>query len=79
MPRFYFHLLENNDRLADAEGSELPDAAAAEMRATRHIRDLLSQELRESGAVKLDRTIEIADQQGAITTVAFSNAIRIDR
>jgi uncharacterized protein DUF6894 len=64
MPRFYFHLRCEGERLRDEEGVTLPDAEAAWYQAVRSARELIRAELTLGGQWD-HQTIEIADEGGA--------------
>ena len=78
MPRYYFHLSDEYDRLPDPEGLELPDLDAVALRALREVRGLVGQEVREEGAVRLGRALVVEDEGGAIVhRLPFIEAIQI--
>jgi hypothetical protein len=63
MPKFYFHFQEGGRTVADEEGSEFPDLAAARDEAIRTARDLLSQAIR-FGTAEVPDALVIADRAG---------------
>lgn len=78
MRRFYFHLTDTSGRTEDCEGSLLPDAQAATAKAVHHAREMMAQEIRESGTVRMDRVIEIvADNGGLVRRMAFGDAVSL--
>lgn len=77
MARFYLHVINRLGSAPDEEGTELPDARAAEARAIEGIRSILADEAK-TGRLDLDGRIEIADENGAIVrTVPFEEAFEI--
>jgi hypothetical protein len=78
MPQYHFHLRDGAGTLPDAEGDDYADLAAALRAASWQIRGLLGQEMRESGEIRLDRWIDIADSSGKVVeTLAFANAVTV--
>ena len=63
MPQFYFHIIDGDTLIPDAEGQELPDLEAAQLEARSSARDLAIQELKVGSGIG-DRKIEIADENG---------------
>ena len=72
MPRYYFHIFANDDcRLADDEGCDLPDDAAALREAISSAHDMASEAAR-SGRVG-DKRIEVTNEAGdLLRTVAVT-------
>ena len=77
MPRYFFHVYD--DVIThDEEGLELPNAAAARLKAIRGARDIISEQVRH-GHFVLSHWIDVVDEQGEnVLTVAFRDAVRID-
>ena len=77
MARFFFHLHECDGVTIDDEGLDLPDLAAAQHHAEAAARDIMGSEVVD-GELCLARHIEIENcDDGARTTVAFRDAVRI--
>lgn len=64
MPRYYFHLHGERERLRDEEGLMLPDGEAAWYQAVRSAREVIRADL-ELGCRYEAAFIEIADERGA--------------
>ena len=76
MPRFYFHLF-NDEASRDEEGKELPDSSAAHQQALSYARDMAAVSVRE-GYLNLTHRIEVTDQDGAtVLTMPFRQAVHI--
>jgi hypothetical protein len=76
MPRFYFHLF-NDQASCDEEGKELPDPGAAHEQALIYARDMAAVTVRE-GHLNLSHRIEVTDDEGAIILeMPFRNAVHI--
>jgi hypothetical protein len=76
MPRFYFHVF-NDETALDDEGTELPDLEAARTHAVEGARSLMSDTLRK-GRIDLSHHIAIQNQQGELLLdVRFGDAIAI--
>jgi hypothetical protein len=75
MPRYYFHLAREGDRLEDEEGLALPDAEAAWYQAVRSARELVRGEL--ALGTRWDRqAIEIFDEGGVpVDQVALADIV----
>lgn len=77
MPRFFFHLM-NQDEVTDPEGMVLDSPAEAREEAIRNARDIMAEEVRH-GRLPLAHRIEVADEHGrAILAVPFREVIRIE-
>ena len=63
MGRFYFHLRSGENVIADEEGSDLPDIAAARLEALAAARYILAEAIR-SGAKNIPEAFVIADSEG---------------
>lgn len=64
MPRYYFHLHGQREKLRDDEGLVLPDCEAAWYQAVRSAREVIRADL-QLGCDYDARFIEIADERGA--------------
>ncbi|TMJ12007.1 MAG: hypothetical protein E6G94_14765 [Alphaproteobacteria bacterium] len=76
MPHFYFHIFNDQDTI-DREGLELPDFAAARKTAVSEARILAGESIRR-GHLNLGHRIDIEDDAGKITPVAFRDAFTIE-
>ena len=77
MPRFYFHLYNDEDTF-DREGMELPDEAAAHEQAVRAAKDMASQGVAD-GRLVLDNRIEVVNERGdTIDTVYFRDVVHVE-
>ena len=75
MPRFFFHVYNRSDAVADEEGLELSDATAAYDYALYSVRSLLSAEVL-SGKLDLHGHLDAADVDGArIMRLEFGDAL----
>ena len=63
MGRFYFHLRSGKKVIADEEGSDLPDVAAARLEALAAARYILADAIR-SGTENIPEAFVIADSEG---------------
>lgn len=76
MPRYFFHLFDDII-VQDEEGVELPNLAAARLRALIGARDIISEQVRH-GYFVLSHRIDVADEQGEkVLTVTFKDAVDI--
>ncbi len=76
MPRFYFHLYDD-EVVLDGEGRDLPSAALATEVAIRDARELACAEVLE-GHLGLNHRIEVTDANDApIATVHFRDVVKI--
>lgn len=76
MPIFRFHIINDID-VADPEGQELPNLAAAHLRAIDYARDLAAAAVRQ-GRLDLKHRIEVEDKDGAkLVTITFADAIEV--
>ena len=76
MPRYYFHLCDD-DILWDEEGAELPNAEAALKRAFEIARDIAGWNVRD-GHLTRSHQIKIAGPSGEdIGVIAFDEAVQI--
>ena len=77
MPRFYFHLFEEEE-FRDLEGRELADLAAAREHAVENARVMVCESVKK-GHLNLDHYIVIEDEQGRhALTVTFRDAFTIE-
>jgi hypothetical protein len=78
MPRFFFHIIGNEDPVRDLEGSCLADIEMARDEAKTAIRELVADAVRASRALQLFRHIQIADEDGLILAeVQFVDAVNL--
>jgi hypothetical protein len=63
MGRFYFHLRSGEKVIADEEGSDLPDVAAAQLEALAAARYILADAIR-AGTENIPEAFVIADSEG---------------
>jgi hypothetical protein len=76
MPLYYFHV-HNGETTIDEEGQELPDAAAARVRALKEVRALICETVR-NGSLFLSHYVEVQDAAGApVLDLAFGDALDI--
>ena len=77
MPRYFLHLHNRIGIVADEEGMELPDLAAARRQAVLSIRSVLGEEIRQ-GRVDLRGRVEIADESGQVqATIHYREAVEL--
>jgi hypothetical protein len=74
---FYLDLIEDEARTLDLEGRELPSLQAALSHAHRSLRFFVSQRALE-GVIPTQAYIMIRTASGSVTTVTFSDALRLD-
>jgi len=78
VPRFYFHL-HNDEDVPDDEGVELADLNAARAYAARCARAMFGEMAKEKGHVVLHHRIDIEDEhQRVLDTVYFRDAVDIE-
>jgi hypothetical protein len=65
MAKYYFHFREGDRLVADEDGSDFPDLAAARNEAIQAARDILSQAIR-FGTAEVPDALVIADQAGQL-------------
>jgi hypothetical protein len=69
MPRYFFHIRNNHQRLEDTEGTELADREAAHHEAVNSAIDLICDRLKggwfQSGRKISGSSIEVTDESGA--------------
>jgi hypothetical protein len=77
MPRYYFHVREDDDVLHDPDGKDCADLVAAKAEAAAVARGLMAGGLRSARPLGLWREIVIADEAGhTLATVPFRDALR---
>jgi hypothetical protein len=77
MPRFYFHL-HNDEDVSDEGGKEMPDLEAALAHAMKMVRFEVSEGAIRDGRIVLSHRIDIEDGNGAVmATVYFRDAVNI--
>ena len=77
MPRYYFHLFNDEDTF-DREGMELPDEAAAHEQAVRSAKDMAAQGVAD-GRLVLGNRIEVVDEHGqTVDTVIFRDVVQVE-
>ncbi len=76
MAHYHLNVVNSVGFVADEEGHDLPDLAAARAQAVAGVRSMLSDELRTRGVIDLRGRIEIAEQHGTVVLVVpFSAAV----
>ncbi|HEX8192033.1 MAG TPA: hypothetical protein VF552_03970 [Allosphingosinicella sp.] len=77
MPRYFFHVYD--DVIShDAEGLELPNVAAARLKAIQGARDIIAEQVRH-GHFVLSHWIEVLDETGeTVLTLPFRDAVHIE-
>ena len=76
MPKYFFHVRDDNAYIEDREGQDLPDLDAARNEATVAARELFSEAVLQ-GDVLNDRKFEIADSHGTVrAVVSFRDVVR---
>lgn len=79
MPRFYFHL-HNDEDVSDEGGEELPDLDAALAYALHMVRFEVSEGALRDGRIVLSHRIDIEDGAGAVmATVYFRDAVEVSQ
>ncbi|HVW73840.1 MAG TPA: hypothetical protein VHC39_09395 [Rhizomicrobium sp.] len=68
MPRYFFHIVDDETRSLDEEGLEFPDLMAATKEAEASAHELMVQDLK-AGRELDDRRIEITDAAGTVVGV----------
>lgn len=76
MPRFHFHLY-NDIETADPVGRIFPDFGAARGDAIRSAREIMAADLTGKGEINIGHRIELEDEEGEISVVAFRDAVTI--
>lgn len=77
MPRYFFDISNGNGFVADEEGVDLQDQAAALQMATDSIRSIVAEEARK-GVLDLDGYIDVRDiSAGILARVIFAEAFTL--
>ena len=76
MARYHFNIRNGNGFTADDEGMDLSSEDDARLHAIEGARSLISAEVLE-GTLDLNGQIEVTDGQGAVMTVRFIEAVRV--
>ena len=80
MPRFYFDLCNGDGLVADEEGQDLPDAAAARQAALIDARSIMSDEITSKGQLDLASYIDILfEDRSLLERLTFGDAVQISR
>lgn len=74
MPRYYFHICDDEGTSRDEEGTELPDLEAARHEARASARDLISQYMKNRKPVK-NQTLQIANETGKVLEIMDVRAV----
>jgi hypothetical protein len=76
--RYFFHLRENGQYIADEEGLDLPDLRAVESAARTSARSVIAAEAM-AGHIPLRATIEVNDEHGRrVLELPFRDAVLLD-
>ena len=79
MPHYRFNIHNSFGFIADEEGRELPDLAAARAEGLKGVRSLLAEDVL-AGRLDLNGKLDIADEAGEILfTIGFADAVEISR
>lgn len=65
MPRYFFHVRDEDRLIEDQDGSELPDLEAARTEAAAAAREILAEQIR-TGKEMSGRSFEITDDTGKV-------------
>lgn len=76
MPRYRFHLY-NSEESRDQEGRVFSDFAAAHADAIVNARDVMCGDMRRLGEIDLRHWIEIEEDDGTLSVVPFSEAVKV--
>ena len=76
MPRYRFHLY-NSEESRDQEGRVFADLAAAHADAIMNARAVMCDDMRSDGEINLRHWIEIEEEDGTLSAVPFSEAVKI--
>jgi hypothetical protein len=68
MPRYFFHIVDDQGRCPDEEGSELPNLGAAKKECEASARQLLIEDIKTYQEVD-NRCIEVANSYGDVLEV----------
>ena len=78
MPRFRFHVF-NDDHTVDLEGKEFANLDVARAFAGVAARGIMADELKSKGHINLSHWIEIEEDNGDMTVVAFGDVVKVER
>lgn len=78
MPRFYFNVREGQNLYRDPQGQELADFEAARKEALNSSREIIAERILHGGAID-SRTIEIADEAGAVVDTVETREVLMGR
>ena len=76
MPRYRFHLY-NSEETRDDHGRVFPDFAAAHAEAITNARALMCDDMHNQGEIDLRHWIEIEQEDGTLSVVPFSEAVKV--
>lgn len=76
MPRFRFHLY-NDVETMDPVGRIFPDFDSAHVDAIQNARELMAADITGKGEINIGHWIELEDEEGEISVVAFRDAVTI--
>lgn len=77
MPRYFFHLYECGNLIADDEGRLLPDEASIQRAALKEARHVMAAEV-QAGKLCLSCRIDVIDEHGRpVLTLPFKEAIEV--
>jgi hypothetical protein len=76
MPRFYFHLFDD-EQIWDHEGIELPDDGEALRRGTATAREMAAQSVRDGRLVRGHRIVICGENNRSIGTIHFGDVVDI--
>jgi hypothetical protein len=74
VPRYFFHICDDEGMSRDEEGTELPDLEAARNEARASARDLIANYLKTGKPVK-NQTVQIANAEGTILEIMDVRAV----
>ena len=78
MPRFRFHIF-NDDHTVDDEGQQFLNLDAARAFAGVAARGIMADELKSKGQINLSHWIEIEEDNGDMSVVAFGDVVKVER
>src|SRR5687767_3803172 len=77
MPRYFFHLRDDEELIRDDEGTELPDLSAARTEAAQTAKEIINESI-GSGEPLDHLVVEIWDEAGVIEAVTLSVVLSED-
>jgi hypothetical protein len=78
VPRFFFHIRDNEDLVEDLEGVEMASVQTARDEAVKAAREMLAERLLRGETVD-GQTFEICDEMGTkLFSVPFKSVIRLE-